>query len=374
MLVARIASFVGGLLIVGATLGSAVRTVVLPRGVAARLARGVFRAMRVLFRIRTGRRPGYERVDRVMAMYAPVSLLVLVLTWESSVLAGYAAMFWAIGVRPVGSAFRASGSSLLTLGTERVAGLAGTALMFSEAALGLLLLALLITFLPSLYSSFSKRELQVALLEVRAGAPPTAAEMISRYHRIHGLERLGEVWPQWEVWFAELEETHTSFPALCFFRSPQPGHSWVTAAGAVLDAAALRASTLDLPREPQVELCIRAGYLALRRIAGFFSIPYEPNPGPTDQISITKGEYDEMCEQLSSQRIRLKPDRERAWRDFAGWRVNYDSVLLALAALTIAPNAPWSSDRAHLYWKFGPLGLRPQRLGGPSASSNQETR
>jgi hypothetical protein len=44
--------------------------------------------------------------------------------------------------------------------------------------------------------------------------------------------------------------------------------------------------------------------------------------------------------------VPLKADHDQAWRDFAGWRVNYDAALIGLAALTMAPEAPWSSDRS----------------------------
>lgn len=345
-LIVEILVFLIGLVVVMATLGSAVRSVVLPRGVPAQLTQVVFRVVRLLFRLRAGRRPTYERSDKILALYAPSSLLILVLVWETLVLLGYIAMFWAIGVRPLSKAFAVSGSSLLTLGIESGSGTLPTLLTFTEAALGLLLLALLITFLPSLYAAFSRREALVAMLEVRAGSPPSAGEMITRFHRIHGLDDLDEVWSRWETWFVEVEETHTSFPALTFFRSPQPDHSWVTAAGTVLDTAALRASTLDLPPEPDADLCIRAGYIALRRIAAFFRIPFDPNPAPTDPISVLRHEYDEVYDALQRGGVPLKPDRDQAWRDFAGWRVNYDAVLLALATLTQAPMAPWSSDRS----------------------------
>lgn len=346
MLVVRVIAVAAGAFVVAGTLGSAVRTVILPRGIAAKLTRQVFLLVRSIFRLRAGPKAGYERRDRVMALYAPMGLLALVACWLILVFAGYSAVFWGLEGGPIRDALGTSGSSLLTLGIEVPSTSAGTALAFSEAALGLLLLALLITFLPSLYSSFSKRETNVALLEVRAGSPPTAVEMISRYWRIHGIDRLGELWPQWEVWFAELEETHTSFPMLAFFRSPQPEHSWVTAAGTVLDAASLRASTLDAPREPAAELCIRAGYVALRRIAGFFRVPFDPDPDPGDPITIAKEEYDSVYDRLAGEGVPVKRNREQAWRDFAGWRVNYDRVLLALAALTVAPEAPWSSDRS----------------------------
>jgi hypothetical protein len=186
--------------------------------------------------------------------------------------------------------------------------------------------------------------------------------MILRYNRLHGLDRLSNVWPDWELWFTELEESHTSLAALVFFRSPKPDRSWVTAAGAILDAAALTNAALDIPHDLRADLTIRAGFLALRSIADFFAVKYNPNPKPTDPISVTRAEFDAAYEQMAAAGVPLKPDREQAWRDFAGWRVNYDRVLVALAFITMAPYAPWSSDRT-LEGVKSPLELmQPTRL------------
>jgi hypothetical protein len=114
----------------------------------------------------------------------------------------------------------------------------------------------------------------------------------------------------------------------------------------VLDAASFTVSTLDRPAGPDPQLCIRAGYLALRRIAAGFNIAFDPDPAPDAPISVTRGEYDQVYDRLAELGLPLKADRDQAWRDFAGWRVNYDTVLLALAGLTMAPYAPWSSDRS----------------------------
>jgi hypothetical protein len=356
MLLIRFLLFITGAAVVTATLLSAVRTFVLPRSAPDKLTRFVFRVMRLLFSPWNRQVHTYEERDRVMAFFAPVSLLVLLPFWLGLVLFGYMLMFRALGVEPWRLAFTVSGSSLLTLGFAIVKTLPQTILAFSEATIGLILVALLIAYLPTMYSAFSKREAAVSMLEVRAGSPPSAVEMFERFHRLQRFDQLNSLWTNWEIWFVDVEETHTSLPALAFFRSPQPDRSWVTAAGAILDAAALSTSTLDIPRDPQADLCIRAGFLALRRVADYFGITYNPNPQPDDPISISRDEFDAAYDHLASQGVPLKADRDQAWRDFAGWRVNYDTVLLALAGLTMAPYAPWSSDRS----------LAPVRRGRPS--------
>lgn len=360
MLFVRILVFGLGVLTVAGTLVSAVRTFVLPRSAPDQITRVVFVGTRRLFALRLRGVRTYAERDQALALYAPFSLLALPPTWLALVLLGYMGMFWALGVSAWREAFRISGSSLLTLGIAAREGLPQSILMFSEGTIGLMLVALLIAYLPTMYAAFSQREALVTLLEVRAGSPPSAVEMIKRYQRIHGLERLGDLWAAWEVWFAQLEESHSSLPALAFFRSPQPDHSWVTASGAVMDAAALLVSTVDVPRDPRADLCIRAGYLALRRIGDFFGVQHNPDPHyPTEPISVRREEYNAACEDMAAQGVPLKADRDQAWRDFAGWRVNYDRVLLALCTLTTAPTAPWSSDRAPAY-RSPPL-LFPRR-------------
>ncbi|MEW5988472.1 MAG: hypothetical protein AB1791_17725 [Chloroflexota bacterium] len=346
MFLLRILVFLFGVGLVARALLSAVRTFVLPRSARDGVTRTVFLTVRWFFNLRLRRANSYVDRDRVMAFYAPVGLLLLPGVWLALVLLGYMGIFWAFGVQPWPAAFTLSGSSLLTLGFALAKDWPTTVLAFSEAAIGLILVALLISYLPTMYTAFSRREAAVTMLEVRAGSPPSAVEMLARFHRLHRLSKLSELWEEWEVWFVELEETHTSLAALAFFRSPQADHSWVTAAGAVLDAAALTRSVVDTPLDRQADLCIRAGYLALRRIAEYFTIDYDPDPAPDDPISIGRDEFEAACEELASQGVPLVANREQAWRDFAGWRVNYDTVLLALAALTMAPYAPWSSDRS----------------------------
>ncbi len=334
-----------GLGIVTGTIISAIKTFVLPRGVNVWLTRVVFRIVGIFFRFRS-RQATYEERDKIMALYAPVALVIMPLALLSMLLVGYMFLFWAVEPQPFAEIFKLSGSSLLTLGYASIDTLPHKILEFSEAMIGLVMVALLIAYLPTIYAGFSRREAQVALWEAWADSPPTAYQMISRAYRTGELEQLREVWLNWQTWFAELEESHTSLAALAFFRSPKPDRSWITAAGTALDAAAMVLSAVDVPWEPRAAFCIRTGYLSLRHIANFFGIEYEAEPQPDDPISINRDEFEEVCQRLQADGVPLKVDREQAWRDFVGWRVNYDSVLLALATLTMAPYAPWVSDRS----------------------------
>lgn len=346
-MILQIIIFLIGLSTVIGTFYSAISTFVLPRAARSQLNRIVFGILLRLFRIPMHFAVTYKQRDAIMVYYAPVGLMLLVPTWYFLTSLGYAAIYWALGESNWQTAIRLSGSSLLTLGFAVSESFPITVFMFSEAVVGLVLVALLIAYLPTMYSAFSRREQAINLLEVRAGSPPSAVEMLSRFSRLHGLNRLAEYWTVWETWFAELEESHTVLPALVFFRSPRANNSWATAAGTVLDAAALTLAAIDIPAEPNAALSIRGGFLALRRIADYYDIPYPENPTfPEVGISVKREEFDLALDQLAAAGVPLVADREKAWLAFGGWRVNYDKVLLALCSLTMAPTALWSSDRA----------------------------
>jgi hypothetical protein len=359
MVALDIALFLIGLVVVLWVLSSAIVTVVVPRGDSSVLSRVLFVASSRLFEAAARRSSSPGGAEAIRARFAPVTLMLLPATWALGIMVGFVPMYWAVGVRPFGEAAVLTGSSITTLGFSRPNEGPAVALATAESLLGLTIVALLISFLPTIYGHFSHREVAVAQLSSRAGTPPTSTELIVRADRISGLEGLDELWPEWERWFVELEESHTSYPSLVFFRSPAIGRSWILAAGATLDGAALRASTMDTGRSADAELCIRAGYLALRAVADFFGIEHDRSPAPTDPISVHRAEFDDAYEQLRAEGVPLVPDRDQAWRDWAGWRVNYDSVLLSLCALVQPPTAPWSSDRAPV--RRPPTLRRPRR-------------
>jgi hypothetical protein len=339
--------FALGLVTVILTLSSALSTFVLPRAARSQLNRIVFGLLRRIIDFALHFAKTYRRRDGIMAYYAPIGIMLLLPTWYLLTMFGYSAMYWALGVGNLFAVIRLSGSSLFTLGFDIAKTPVVTVFAFSEAMIGLMLVGLLIAYLPTMYSAFSRREQVVNMLEVRAGSPPSALEMLLRFHRNHGLEKLSDYWKVWEAWFADIEESHTTLPALIFFRSPRSENSWVTAAGAVLDAASITLSAIEIPYDVSAALSIRAGFLSLRRIATYFDIPNPQSPRyPDHPICVDRKEFDDLLNQLAAAGLPLKPDREQAWRDFAGWRVNYDRALILLCGLVMAPQAPWSSDRA----------------------------
>ena len=345
MIVLRVLLFLAGAAVVLWAVRSVIRTFLVPRALRATLGRAVFIGVRRILRLWAGERQDYAMRDRVMAYYAPVALITVLVVWVAILLIGFTAMFYALGsVSPV-EAFTIAGSSMFTLGFATREGAPVVMLDFIAAGTGLVFLALFITYLPSLYSGFQRRERGVAKLEVRAGQPPTGVYLIELAWIVGRLENLRDLFAEWEDWFTDVDESHSALPMLAFFRSTHSDQSWITAAGAILDAASLYDSSLEMPRIPEPQYMIRSGYLCLRHLAAFFQIPVDHDPRPDDPISIRREEFDEVYDRLANQGTPMRTDRDQCWRDFAGWRVNYDSALVGLARLTMAPIAPWSSDR-----------------------------
>jgi len=363
-----------GIAVIARTVLSAVRTFVVPRGDNDPLSRLLFINTRRVFNLLARPSRPYAQRDRIMAYYGPISLMLLPALWLLLLVLGFGVIYWALGM-PMTLALEVSGSSLLTLGFFRPEVDYGDIVSFVEAALGLALVALLISSLPTIYNSFSRRELQVSLLEVRADSPPSPIVMITRMHRLRGLGALHDMWEEWERWFAEVEETHSSLPVLVFYRSQQPSQSWVNAAGAIMDSAAIVRSSVAVPMDVQADLAIRAGYLALRRICTFFRIPFDPDPSPGDPISIDRARFDRALDVLAEAGVPIVADREQAWRDFAGWRVNYDTVLRALERLTMAPT-PWWERPMRSAWETDDPGngARPGTHDGELVAVGPRTR
>jgi hypothetical protein len=341
----EIVVFVLGAAVVGRTALSAVRAFLLPRASHDRIARFVFRGTRRLFNLFAGPSVPYARRDRYLAYKGPVSLVLLPGTWLLLIAIGYAAMYWAVGVGTPWDAVATSGSTLLTLGFIRPAGHVAELLSFTEAIVGPTLLALLISYLPTIYSAFSRRELLVGMLEVEAGSPPSPVALLMRVDQPEGLSALSDLWADWERWFVELSETHTSLTVLVDYRSQKAERSWVNAAGAILDTAAIVRSALAVPPDRRTDRLLRAGTLALRQIADAFSLPYDPAPAPDAPTSVDQAHFEAALAVLADGGVPLRSDRDGIWCDFIAWRVRYDVPLRALERLTSAPQTWWEQPQ-----------------------------
>jgi hypothetical protein len=148
-------------------------------------------------------------------------------------------------------------------------------------------------------------------------------------------------WGEWEDWFIDVAESHTSLTILGYYRSPDPQNHWVSAACNVLDMAGLRVAVVDSPSGVGPQLVIRTGTIALRGLARHFRLPHDPDPNPDDPIHLTREHFDRACDELEASGVPLVDDRDGAWVAFAGWRVNYDAVIVQLADLFMAPPSPW---------------------------------
>jgi len=341
------------------TVRSAIRTVVVPRGERVVLTRLLFGSFRSAYRTAARRHRHVERRHAVMSRYAPMTTMFLAGIWAVGVIISFACMYWALSELSVVEALELSGSSFTTLGFASSSSESVLGLVILEAVMGLGIVALLISYMPTIYGHFSRREELVLKFEVIAGAPPSPRVFLTRLHAIGWTDNHEPLWEKWEDWFEQVQESHTSQPALPFLRSQNPENSWITTAGAVLDTIAIVDSSLDVPREFQRALTLRSGFMALQAIAEFYGAPIVTDPLPTDPISVERREFEQLLDDLASSGLPVRTDRDAAWRGFAGWRVNYDLSLLSLCVLCDAPDAPWSSDRSDA-WIAPPTLFRPR--------------
>ncbi len=341
----RIAFFAIGVAMVLLTLMSVFTTLVIPRATSSLLLRSVSRILAKVIKPMLRRLDTYEAKDRVMALVGPFGLLVLFAAWLGLLVVGFGFMIWWVSGGTLTFALGASGSSIFTLGIIGGSRSANKVLDIVEAGTGFLTIALEIAYLPSLYSSFSARETEVTLLAARGGVPTWGPEILSRHQRFVTLDELPGLYATWERWAAAVSESHTGYPSLLWFRSPEPTRSWLLALVAIMDAAALHHSVAPSTAPRQGRLCLRMGINCLRSLADALRIPYEADPIPGTPIRLTEDEFASGYDLLVSVDFPVETSREEAWRHFSGWRVNYESIADVLTRLVMPPPAPWLLPR-----------------------------
>ncbi|HEX9030481.1 MAG TPA: hypothetical protein VF834_01465 [Streptosporangiaceae bacterium] len=336
--------FAVGLLLLGLTAASVIKTFLIPRETRTRLNKVVSAAVFGLFRLLTARVDDLALRERILAASAPAFLLCLLASWLACLFAGFALLLWPTA-RNFGLALREAGSSLFTLGFSFPRGAGASALVFVAAASGLAVLALLISYLPLLYTSFNRRETLVTMLEALAGTPPWGPELLARQALIDSSATLPGLYARWTEWAADISESHVNYRTLVYFRSPDPSGSWLLSLLAVLDGAALHMALNPSTAPDEARPLLRVGYLTMRRLAGNLSLDVPDDPGPEDPIELTRAEFDGAVEWMREAGWQTQRSADEAWPHFHGWRVNYEAAAYKLALHLDLPPALWSGPR-----------------------------
>jgi len=247
-------------------LGDAFETIVLPRRVTRRisLARLFYQSTWLFWSTTVRSIFSRGRQEALLSWYGPLSLILLLILWATGLVVGFALVHWASGsiiktsegTSSFATYLYLSGTTFFTLGLGDVVPVKtfGKGLIAFESGMGLGFLALVIGYVPALNQSFSRREVNISLLDARAGSPPTATEMLRRHGHDRGMEDLRQLFHEWERWSADLLESHLSYPVLCYFRSHHDNQSWLGALTAILDASAFAIVSLEGPCERQARL------------------------------------------------------------------------------------------------------------------------
>jgi hypothetical protein len=357
--------FAVGLLVVLFTGASVLFTIVLPREPRGfeRLSTFANRSVRMVFLGVSRLARSYEAKDALLAPTAPVALVGQLAIWAALFIVGFALMLEGT-THDFVLALTQSAGAVFTVGVSDLGGTPNRAIDISAGATWVVIVALQIAYLPALYAAFNKRESLVAMLESRAGVPAWGPEVLARHQLVGIIDTLPDFYAAWEEWAADLAESHTTYPVMLLFRSPDPWFSWLVGLLAVLDGAAMHLALAPSTASSQSRLCLRMGFTSLNRIAKVLGWKVDPDPNPEGPIQLTFEEFAEAVTMLQHVGFPIERTAEEAWPDFRGWRVNYETVAYRLCDRLTAPPAPWSGSRRHL--RSGSVAPRrpPQRTPG----------
>jgi hypothetical protein len=357
--------FVLGIVVIVLTAGNVLFTMVLPRRpygldrITLRVNRIVLRSLSHLTRLAKT----YEAKDAMLAPAGPVALVVQLLAWAGGLTVGFGLLITATH-HSIGDGLLQALTALFTVGSVHAGGAPAAALDIPVGAIWVVVVALQIAYLPTLYGAFSRRESLVALLESRAGLPAWGPELLVRHQLVGIADALPELYASWEEWAADVAESHTTYPVLLLFRSPEAWYSWLLGLLAVLDAAALHLAVAPSTASSHARLCLRMGFTLFDRIAVSLGWEVDPDPDPEGPLDLSFDDYAKAVAMLEQAGFPIERNAEESWPDFRGWRVNYETVAYKLADRLTAPPAPWSGTRRHL--RGGPVLPRrpPQRRPG----------
>ena len=352
-------ALIGGVLICVVLL-DAFETIVLPRRVARRL-RLARLVIRVTWQLWSSPARGHwrsgERREIYLSFYGPFALLLLIGVWATGLIGSFALLMWGLGAQMVsigggagfGTTLYGTGTTFFTLGLGDVLPhtALGRMLVVLEAGIGFAFLALIISYMPVLYQAFSQREVNVSLLDARAGSPPSAAELLRRHAGEDFAPALAQVLLEWEHWSAELLESHLSYPLLAYYRSQHEEQSWLAGLTTILDVAALIIVGMEgAPTRPA-----RLAFAMARHAAADLSHILGTRPPSSAPERLSAADLAQLRAVLAAAGVRLREGPE-ADKLLADLRQMYEPFVSALADRLLMPLPSWlPTPGARDVWK-----------------------
>lgn len=362
-----------GITLILLVLWDAFETIVLPRRVTRqiRLARIYYRSSWKLWVAILGAHPSPKRRETYLGYYGPLSLLGLLAVWACALVLGFALVHWAVGSRiavPAGmeagfwTDLYLSGTTFFTLGLGDVApqGPLARFLTVVESGTGFAFLAIMIGYLPTIYQAFSRREVNITLLDARAGSPPSATELLRRHARDHGAERLVQLLRDWERWSAELLESHLSYPVLCYFRSQHDNENWLASLTTILDTCALVRVGVDGVPPAQAQLTFAIARHAVVDLAQIF----QTAPQGAGEDRLPPQQLAELRRLLDEAGCKLQegPEAEQRLTELRAMYEPYVQALAGFLRFTLPGWLPPQRRRDNWQtsaWEKGPAGASP---------------
>jgi hypothetical protein len=353
---------IAGAVVIFAVLLDAFETVVLPRRVRRhfRITTWFYRYTWRPWRNLTTHIQSPSRRENFLGYFGPLSLIFLLMLWALGLILGFALLQYGAGEHvqltnePInfGRLIYHSGETFFTLGYGDIVPTSpvSRALAVVEAGMGFGFLGTVIGYLPTIYSSFSRREVQIALLDAHAGSPPTAAELLARLGNSPEQRLLDQVLRDWERSAGEVLESHISYPPLSFFRSQHTNQSWLGALTAILDTTALVIAGVDGLRKEQARITFAMARHAVVDLAQVVNARYDrafPDRLPAEQL-------EQLRERLYQRGIRLNEGTEFAEK-LATLRSMYEPYAQALARTLLITLPPWKHEEQRKdNWQTGP--------------------
>jgi hypothetical protein len=328
----------GALLLIFTVLRDAFEVIILPRRVTRRyrLTAWIYRITWTPWSAIAQRIRDTARRESFLGFYGPFGLLLLLFVWAIGLIFGFALLQWASGsalTAPEGSPnfgtdLYMSGTTFFTLGLGDVVPHVGLARAITviEAGTGFGILALVIGYLPVLYQAFSRREVNISLLDARAGSPPSAGELLRRYGKNRNVEALNQFLYEWERWSAELMESHLSYPSLAYFRSQHDNQSWLAAMTMILDACALAMVGIDGVPTQQARLTFAMARHAAVDLAQIFGT----TPHACKDDRLPPADLAKLRAMLTEAGVPLR-DESAANKELARWREMYEPYVNGLS-------------------------------------------